>query len=206
MFKKLAGLTAVAGLFLSGMASAQTIVGTDHDLSLEPNTGGQICIVCHTPHNADTTVSGAPLWNHEVTGATFTVYASPTFDGGPSGQPAGASRLCLSCHDGTVALDAFGGNAGTGGNTITGNALIGTDLSDDHPISFVYDTALATTDGGLADPATANSGLGSTIDADMLFAGSLECASCHDVHDDQIAPFLRLANSASAMCLTCHNK
>lgn len=206
MFRKLAGFAVVAGLFFTGSAFAQSIVGTDHDLSGQPNTGGQVCIVCHTPHNADVSVAGAPLWNHEVTTTTFTLYDSPTFDGGPAVQPAGASRLCLSCHDGTVALDAFGGNAGTVGNVITGNALVGTDLSDDHPISFTYDTALATTDGGLADPATANSGLGGTIDADLLFAGSVECASCHDVHDNQIAPFLRLTNAASGMCLTCHNK
>jgi len=204
--KTLTGLAAIAGLFFAGTTSAQTIVGTDHDLSTVQGTGGEICVVCHTPHNADTTVSEAPLWNHETTAATFTVYTSPTFDGGPSGQPVGASKLCLSCHDGTVALDAFGGGAGTGGNVITGNALIGTDLSDDHPISFTYDSALATSDGGLADPATATSGLGSTIDADLLFAGNMECASCHDVHDNSIAPFLRLSNAASGMCLTCHNK
>ena len=204
--KKLTGLVTVAGLFFAGSASAQTIVGTDHDLSGAQGTGGEICVVCHTPHNADTSVAEAPLWNHEVTGANFTVYTSPTFDGGPSIQPAGASRLCLSCHDGTVALDAFGGGAGTANNFIDGNALIGTDLSNDHPISFTYDSALAAADGGLADPATAGSGLGGTIDADMLFAGNMECASCHDVHDNNIAPFLRVSNAASAMCLTCHNK
>jgi predicted CXXCH cytochrome family protein len=204
--KKLTGLIAVTGLFVAGSAFSQTIVGTDHDLSGVQGTGGEICVVCHTPHNADTSVAEAPLWNHAVTTADFTVYSSPTFDGGPSGQPGGASRLCLSCHDGTVALDAFGGGAGTGGNVIGGGALIGTDLSDDHPISFTYDSALATSDGGLADPATANSGLGGTIDADMLFAGNMECASCHDVHDSTIEPFLRVSNAASAMCLTCHNK
>ena len=204
--KKLTGLAAIAGLLFAGTLSAQTIVGTDHDLSTVQGTGGEICVVCHTPHNADLTVSEAPLWNHETTAATFTVYTSPTFDGGPSGQPVGASKLCLSCHDGTVALDAFGGGAGTGGNVITGNALVGTDLSNDHPISFTYDSALATSDGGLADPATATSGLGGTIDGDMLFAGNMECASCHDVHDNSLPPFLRLSNAASAMCLTCHNK
>lgn len=206
--KKLTGLIAVTGLFVAGSAFAQTIVGTDHDLSGVQGTGGEICVVCHTPHNADTSVAEAPLWNHAVTTADFTVYSSPTFDGGPSGQPGGASRLCLSCHDGTVALDAFGGGAGTAGNVIAPGdaAYIGIDLSNDHPISFIYDSALATSDGGLADPATANSGLGGTIDADMLFAGNMECASCHDVHDNTIAPFLRLSNAASAMCLTCHNK
>lgn len=208
IIKKLTGLIAVTGLFVAGSAFAQTIVGTDHDLSGVQGTGGEICVVCHTPHNADTSVAEAPLWNHAVTTADFTVYSSPTFDGGPSGQPGGASRLCLSCHDGTVALDAFGGGAGTAGNVIAPGdaAYIGIDLSNDHPISFIYDSALATSDGGLADPATANSGLGGTIDADMLFAGNMECASCHDVHDNTIAPFLRLSNAASAMCLTCHNK
>jgi predicted CXXCH cytochrome family protein len=205
--KYLAGLMAIAGLLFTGYASAQTIVGTDHDLSGVQGTGGEICIVCHTPHNADTTVSEAPLWNHAITAVqNFTVYASPTFDGGPSGQPGGASMLCLSCHDGTVALDAFGGGAGTPGNVISGGALIGTDLSNDHPISFTYDSALATADGGLADPASASSGLGGTIDQDMLFAGNMECASCHDVHDNSISPFLRVSNDASGMCLTCHNK
>lgn len=208
IIKKLTGLIAVTGLFVAGSAFAQTIVGTDHDLSGVQGTGGEICVVCHTPHNADTSVAEAPLWNHAVTTADFTVYSSPTFDGGPSGQPGGASRLCLSCHDGTVALDAFGGGAGTAGNVIAPGdaAYIGIDLSNDHPISFIYDSALATSDGGLADPATANSGLGGTIDADMLFAGNMECASCHDVHDSTITPFLRVSNDASAMCLTCHNK
>jgi predicted CXXCH cytochrome family protein len=207
--KKLAGLAAIAGLFFVGTASAQStsIVGTAHDLSNEQNipTGGQICIVCHTPHNADTTVAEAPLWNHETTGATFTLYDSPTFDGATTiGQPGGASKLCLSCHDGTVAIDSFGGR--NGNIFMTGGEVLGTDLSGDHPISFTYDSALATTDPGLYDPATQNSGLGGTIDADMLFAGSMQCASCHDVHDNSNSPFLRLSNAGSAMCLTCHNK
>ena len=205
--KKLTGLAVFAGLFFAGAASAQSqsIVGTDHDLSSNPVTNGQICIVCHTPHNADTTVAGAPLWNHEVTTATFTLYDSPTFQGGTTiSQPAGVSRLCLSCHDGTVAIDSFGGRTGT--LFITGGEALGTDLSGDHPISFTYDSALATADGELADPAVANSGLGGTIDNDLLFAGNMECASCHDVHDDFFGNFLRLSNDASAMCLTCHNK
>ena len=202
MFKKLAGLIAIAGLFLSGMASAQ-IAGTDHDLRGQPGTGGEVCVVCHTPHNADTSVTNAPLWDHELTVASFTPYISPTLDA-TVGQPTGGSRLCLSCHDGTVAIDSFGGRTGT--NIIGAGGLIGDDLSDDHPISFVYDTALATSDGGLFDPATALSGLGGTINDDMLFAGNLQCGSCHDVHDDSNAPFLRMTNDASAMCFTCHDK
>ena len=67
------------------------------------------------------------------------------------GQPDGVSLLCLSCHDGTVALDAYGGDPGNAG-TIGDQFDLGTDLNNDHPISIVYDSALATLDGGLHDP------------------------------------------------------
>ena len=198
-----------AGLFILCLAQqsmGQTIVGSAHDFSGENwNTTTEICIVCHTPHNADILVSEAPLWNHETTLATFTPYSSPTLDA-TVGQPSASSKLCLSCHDGTVALDNFGGTTG-GTNYISGGALIGTDLLDDHPISFIYDAALAATDGGLFDPITSNSGLGSTIDDDLLFGGQMQCASCHDVHNGSgEASLLRLNNDGSALCLTCHNK
>ncbi len=199
----------LATLVVMAFATAgfgQGISGTAHDFSGDTwNPGGEICIVCHTPHAADITVNDAPLWNHEVTTSTFTVYTSGTLDASV-GQPAATSKLCLSCHDGTVALDNFGGATG-GSDFIGGNALIGTDISDDHPISFVYDATLATADGGLYDPTTGTSGLGGTIDADMLISNKLECASCHDVHNGSgIAKLLVKSNAASALCLTCHNK
>ncbi len=196
-----------AALLVLGVANPlhAQITGTDHDFSGDTwNPSGQICIVCHTPHNGDTLVVGAPLWNHEVTLASHTPYSSSTLDA-TVGAPSGTSKLCLSCHDGTVALDNFGGTT-TGTNFIGGLADFGTDLSNDHPISFVYDAALATADGGLQDPTTQSSGLGGTITGDLLFAGSLECGSCHDVHDNTVAPFLRKSNAASALCLTCHAK
>ena len=181
------------------------ITGSAHDFSSDTwNASGEMCIVCHTPHNA---VSGtAVLWNHEATAvATFTVYSSTTLDA-TVGQPAGNSKLCLSCHDGTVALENFGGVT-TGTNFIVAGANVGTDLSNDHPISFAYNTALATSDGGLFNPSTATSGLGGTIAADLLFGNSMECASCHDVHNAGGNSFLlRITNAASALCLTCHNK
>ncbi len=195
-----------AGLFMLSPAAKGGIVNSEHDFSGESwNTTTEICITCHTPHDADMTVADSPLWNHEVTAATFTLYSSSTLDATDLGQPDGVSKLCLSCHDGTVALDSFGG--ATGSTMITGGALVGTDLSNDHPISFTYDDTLATTDGELFPPSTTNSGLGGTINADLLVGGKLECSSCHDVHDaDGNTNLLRIANTASALCLTCHNK
>ncbi len=193
-------------IFLAQVTVGQNISGSAHDFSSETwNPSGEICIVCHTPHHADNTVNDAPLWNHQLSTATYTVYSSSTLDASV-GQPAGISKLCLSCHDGTVALDNFGGKT-NGTSFISGDDLLGTDLSDDHPISFTYDATLASTDGGLYDPTTTNSGLGGTIDADMLFNSQLECASCHDVHNGSgVAKLLVKSNAASALCLTCHNK
>ena len=180
---------------------AAGIAGTDHDLSAKGWGSTQICIFCHTPHNSMTTVSDAPLWNHDVTQATFSTYSSPTLNA-TVGQPGGTSKLCLSCHDGTVAIDSFGGNNGT--HMMGGGAKIGNNLSNDHPISFVYDAALASADGGLFTPNST-----SYVDAAKklpLFGGKLECATCHNVHDDSQGKFLRVSNASSALCLSCHNK
>ena len=205
MKKLLVVLTALAFVVgFSTVSFAAGISGTDHDFSAKGwNSTGEICVVCHTPHNAQT-IADAPLWNHALTTQTFALYTSGTLDA-TVGQPDGVSKLCLSCHDGTVGLEAFGDTT-TGSNFVTGSALVGTDLSNDHPISFPYDAALATTDGGLFNPTTANSGLGGTINADLLFATNVECASCHDVHDNTIQPFLRISNASSELCLTCHDK
>jgi predicted CXXCH cytochrome family protein len=185
-----------------------TIVGSAHDFSgLNPDQ--QICIFCHTAHNADTTVVDAPLWNHTVTTKNYQLYNSPTMDAIPD-QPSGASRLCLSCHDGTIAVDSYGGRTGT--LFLKGNLAVGADgLANDHPVSFTYDDALASKDGGLFSPSSTPSGLGSTIAKDMLFNGQLQCASCHDVHNGSAAAtvndnLLLITQIQSRLCLTCHDK
>jgi predicted CXXCH cytochrome family protein len=185
------------------------ITGSAHDFTTAGNswnTTGEMCIVCHTPHNADGTVADAPLWNHEVTAQTYNLYSGYDMDA-TVGQPASSSKLCLSCHDGTVAIDNFGGTT-TGTTFITGAELLGTDLSNDHPISITYDALLASADGGLFDPTTTTSGLGGTISADMLAGGNqVQCSSCHDVHNAANLSFLLVkTNLGSALCLTCHNK
>jgi predicted CXXCH cytochrome family protein len=198
----------VLALLVLQTGYSQTIVGSKHDFSAQTwntSVGGQICIVCHTPHNASLVVNDAPLWNHQTTAATFTVYASSTTNA-TIGQPDASSKLCLSCHDGTVALENFGTTT-TGTHFIGGGYNLGIGLNNDHPVSFTYDAALATADGGLKNPATAPSGLGGTIAADMLIGGKMQCASCHDVHNTAgQASLLIKANTASALCLTCHSK
>jgi hypothetical protein len=168
-----------------------SIMGTSHDLSGQ-YAMGTVCDICHLTG----TVS-----NHELTVAVFDLYSSLTLDASDVGQPGTSSNLCLSCHDGTVAIDSFGGN--TGWDYIGGAANIGTDLSTVHPISFTYDTDLATTDGKLWDPLTWPSGLVGTIDEDMLFAGKMECASCHDTHNEYgNSPFLKKTTMGSELCYT----
>ena len=179
------------------------LAGSAHDFSSEGWSGGRLCMPCHTPHGANPNNVAAPLWNHEVTQATYTVYSSSTMNATVD-QPGGISRLCLSCHDGTVAVDSFGGN--TGQTMLTGSENVGTDLSNSHPISFTYDTALATADGGLHDPATRTTAIGGTIAKDLLFNGRMECASCHDVHNGGLSDdLLRITTNGSQLCLTCHD-
>lgn len=207
------------GVLLASSVFAQ-IKGSVHDLSSNGWTGTRICVVCHTPHNA-LTPQIVPLWNHDASNGApgWTPYVDTgdnTLNSSP-GQPQGCSIACLSCHDGTVALDSFGGSS-AGTNYIVSTADVTTVLTDDHPISFTYDGALATADGELHDPTATASGLpaGGDIDEDMLKGignDQLECCSCHDVHNTTCptCPSLLVklnsgAGNESALCLTCHNK
>lgn len=203
-------------LGLASNVSAGTILGSIHDFSQRGWSNGEICVVCHTPHNS-LVVEDAPLWNHKLTQSQFVTYDSPTFEGDNTiGQPTGTSVMCLSCHDGTVALDSFGGGGGT--TTISGSKDLGADLSNDHPISFTFDAALALADPGLFDPTVKVTTIGSgektktgTIDDVMLFNSKVQCPSCHDVHNGFTTgipgdPLLRITKQRSTLCLTCHDK
>ncbi|UCD76570.1 MAG: hypothetical protein JSV91_06520 [Phycisphaerales bacterium] len=188
---------AAAGFALTGAMAG--IVGSGHDFSPYGWSEFKICKPCHTPHNADTSVD-APLWNHELTTATYILYDSDTLheeveDPGPK------SILCLSCHDGTVALDSFGGN--TGMTFIEGDALLGTDLSDDHPIGIEWSHQ---------NPDVNCFNCHNPYDPDWerplpFFDNKMECLTCHEPHNQGQDPdyMLRLPILGSQLCLHCHN-
>jgi hypothetical protein len=206
MFRKLAGLTAIAGLFIAGSASA-AISNSAHDLRSDlfgtdaSGALGEICVVCHAPHdnlNADDTL----LWNHMATTTTFSTYSSTTLDGTAS-APSGVSLLCLGCHDGTIAVDNYGGTT-TGTLNIDGAggdfgdvAAFGASLGNDHPIAITYvggtgvdDDAELYTAGTSVTLADGSSG---SITDKLLGGGNtVECASCHDVHNTVSATTTKL--------------
>lgn len=204
---KIIGLLAV-GLWLSNaMAHAASVVNTKHNLSaagpgtVKAATETDTCIFCHTVHR---TTGETPLWSHTMSSVTnYVVYTSPTMKA-VVGQPDGSSRLCLSCHDGTVALGMVSSRTTTiqmqGGITTmpNGPSNLGTDLSGDHPISFVYDQALAQQDSHVKDPATLDKKI--RLDHNQ----KVQCSSCHNPHDDQFGKFLVMDNTGSALCLACH--
>ena len=257
----------VTGVVLAAFfATAQAgIRGSKHDLGQGGNAQGtttqttEVCVFCHTPHGSDT-AANAPLWNKKLTpNASYSRYSSlqtSTLDGGEA--PVGSVSLaCLSCHDGTQAMDVVinapgSGNYNANGIEIDPNAIgpmnqspvpmLGTDLRNDHPISIQYGGGGCTTsstncanlkDKDFATPATAlinnvqqwwiNTTIsGATSNRDktdmILYTRSdgptggaepfVECASCHDPHNDQAQPvsFMRISNTGSQVCLACHNK
>jgi predicted CXXCH cytochrome family protein len=204
MFRKLAGLTAVAGLFVAGTASAD-ITDSVHDFRATLGVT-DLCAVCHTTHNDTSGVADAPLWDHAVTTQTYTPYTSNTMqsitDPTPV-APQGISALCLSCHDGTIAVDAYGGGANANFiNTVApgvGAGFLDNDLTSEHPISMLY------ANGDLGEPVV--NFQGTPTDGVPLFSGFVECASCHDVHDQTGNSSLLInTNDNSELCLDCHIK
>ena len=213
MRKNLFAAVVAMGIMVPGVALAG-IASSAHDFSDASGFDGdnwnsgndQICQPCHTPHNAKTGIADAPLWNHESSISAYTLYSGFSIDHTP-GAPAGISKLCLGCHDGTVALEDFGGVT-TGIVMITGSKLVGTDLSGNHPISFTYSVASGA-DAEIYVGTTATPG--GTIDSELLNnTDRMECSSCHDVHNTANGGLnsflLRIDNANSALCLACHDK
>ena len=202
-------------------------------------TGGtdQVCIFCHTPHSA---TPDTPLWSRpDPATASFPLYAQPlviagTLGGDPSGQvtrsqytnadpsayPNGASRLCLSCHDGVTAIGILRDNTtinmlgGSNLNDFSSPAVI--DLSTSHPTSFVYDgnvlADLITFYGAgtyiLPDTADA-------VDTPLDGQNRMQCTTCHDPHNDTeldgggLPPFWRqtsvvFTDEYDDVCNACH--
>src|SRR5215208_7750619 len=123
-----------AWLLIAGTAQA-SISGSKHDFGQFGWAKNQICLPCHAPHNtivkdASGVVVAGPLWNHTLSTATYDLYYDAAGQK-VTGKVDTNSMLCLSCHDGTVALDSFGGASGSTFLTNSGtvNPNLGTDLS-----------------------------------------------------------------------------
>lgn len=193
------------------------IVNTRHNLSFSgpgvikalpgADLQNRICIFCHTPHDA---APRTPLWNKSIEPVNYLLYSSTTMRATPS-QPTGPSRLCLSCHDGTLAVGAVlrpaGGIATTGQIAPGRPSYLGVVLSGDHPFSFSYYDSITNPLAGLSP----------TLPSDLLFYsnGVIHCSTCHDAHEDAYksldkdgrltGKFLASENRYSALCVKCHS-
>ncbi|HZZ83306.1 MAG TPA: cytochrome c3 family protein [Anaeromyxobacteraceae bacterium] len=243
----------VGALALPLAAQAQ-ISTTKHNLgstgsgSVKTSATAEICIFCHTPHNASTTKA---LWNH-----TLSVSGYSWDDGSGSTKTSQGTTLpttqaqfsingsgrCLSCHDGTVSVGnvmnyqasatTFSGfTAYTNRVTAAGNIDVNSryavgessNLSKNHPVGIPFagqtggapvgmnnyygvNTASCTTQsgGGCVNNATNGYGLPLYLKGAVY---QIECATCHEPHGaGNNNQFLRVANTGSALCLTCHQK
>jgi len=211
-----------------------------HNLSSSsPNPGymtdePEICVFCHTPHAAS---NAGPLWNKPVQASigVYTHYTVDTQGAVPELEDqnritSDQSLLCLSCHDGTASVNTVINlpntrvtpivtdmNSDTNTPIFPGfmgspyQPVVDTDLTNDHPISFSYDTAK--TDVVLGPKLRA---LTDAQTAGVRFFGAgnnVECSSCHDPHvnysasgDPAYTPFLITPNAGSNLCFACHIK
>jgi hypothetical protein len=239
-----------AALVLSSNCASAGIADTKHNLGSGAGLVGrnnvadtaEICVFCHTPHGGDVNAP-VPLWNKRLGAAgvpagggsyiTYDTLQTPSLDGviAPVGS---ISMACLSCHDGTQAMDniinapgsgglladgggvdgrAFtwtGSTVNAAGRLVSGASLIGTDLSNDHPIGIQYCggglTGAGTTVSGTCKDGDFTALQTQTINTNQVFwvetggigkqrtdlplyvraTGGLgpmvECASCHDPH------------------------
>ena len=144
-----------------GSTNVRTTTPNGGTPSNHSNDTAEICVFCHTPHGGDNTAA-VPIWNRQLSDPTaYTRYSSlgtSTFDA--TEAPVGSVTIaCLSCHDGTQAIDSVINAPGSGGYDPAGARIgtnfvgddqvngqldptivqnLGTDLSNDHPVSMQY--------------------------------------------------------------------
>lgn len=192
---------------------------------------GESCVYCHLP--ADKTEEDAfdagaiPGWNRFIPATNqYNTYDSRTLDNKVK-TPSPISLLCLSCHDGTMAVDmtvfqphGFNSEEDAAmhlringadslmncGKCHNGNAAhsieikhLATDLQNDHPISMTY-AGLTHKDPDFRAP----DGPYGFDNGVKLYDGKVECATCHNVHNPDIDLLLRVG--ADHLCETCHIK
>lgn len=191
-----------------------SVVGSPHDLSvfgpgpIRAVVEDRVCIFCHVPHNAR---PQTPLWNRFDPQLHYRVYTSSTTDARIR-QPTGPSKMCLSCHDGLMAIGLGANASGRVGEPPAdhpaamtqrfmppGPTNLTDDLSDDHPIGFRYDRALSRRDPQIRPPDVVSR------EIPLGRHNEVHCTACHDPHDNSLGDFLRITDRRAALCLTCHD-
>lgn len=184
-----------------------------HDFRSKQWNGERICVVCHTPGPSDGSVAAMPQWAFGEPGRSFTLYGNVQATGSRV-RPGANSRLCLSCHDGTLATDRS--RSAVGADLTAPARDVDSTLANHHPIGIAYQKAIATASGRLFDPAAKTVTIGSgeqartgTVAALLLTSGRVECLSCHDVHNTftvERTALLRASPDGRAICVACHDK
>ena len=229
------GCLAAAGTALAGIPAGTGVNGSLHDMTkVVPGTAdtmGRVCVYCHTPHHAVVSQgsSNLPLWNHEITADNqFLPYqwATPNNSNGGAfdifDPVAGPSRLCMSCHDGSIAIDEHGPAFAQGGGTKIGDwgtthdgagrANLGKDLSNTHPIGFDY-VAIAAYRNPKSTNASASAGAGATeiVPANNGYATAININNTNNgVYNDVVRSATgkkisdNLYGGTIMTCATCH--
>lgn len=214
----------MAVILVADVAPAD-IARTKHNLSasgpgaIRATDEQRICKFCHTSHTGR---KQTPLWNRRDSGRVYIKYWSPTLDAyGPGGAPPvrGSSRLCLSCHDGTIALGEIlqGGRISMrpGAERITessgsGHGLVGGDLSGSHPIAFRITPDLIARNNAKDMRLKSLAVMHADSDVKLDREDRIQCTTCHDPHDDKHhassgVPFYRKA-TWDGVCIVCHEQ
>ncbi len=206
MIRRLAILVLIATP-LHPASLKNAVIGSQHDLTATgsgpvKSAEGDSCVFCHAPHNILPNVT--PLWDQTLSSQVYVSYTSTTYTAGVQTPSAGSSKLCLSCHDGTVAvgLTVAKGQITTSGKMAPADNL-GTDLSRSHPVSMTpLDNGSLVSSLFVNPPSTRDPAV-------RLVGGKIECTTCHDPHMPSIDPalpmFLVRSNANGALCLACHD-
>ena len=202
------GVNGGTGFGASGVGDIFTTAGAGSD---------QICVFCHTPHGANTAATAVPLWNRTIQSNIYTPYTMVGANSTGTASVGGMSLACLSCHDGTQAMDAmfnapgsgpgvgegtsgdpqnYTWTAGSSGDTSSNHlrapiTYLGTDLSNDHPIGMEYC-------GGMSGATCLDTDFKSGTDSSPVKPNGAKIGALKLFGDGTVA-------NSTVECATCHD-
>jgi hypothetical protein len=208
----------------ASQAPKSAILGSAHDFKARYNGASYtLCNFCHIAHKFGSAPTGPGylLWEHTLSSTpSYGVYTSDSMASTPTdlGGQLTVSNLCLSCHDGTVAINSWYEPQNnkfyqpiTQGTDFMPDDTTVRDLTKQHPVNFTYPDATTAANIGMLPAADSKSLDGNgTV---PLYGGKMQCATCHDPHAGdssgthlffRIFPSTAAQTATGSFCVYCH--
>jgi len=153
-------------------------------------------ILCRVCHGQRIHIEFTPLWDRNLPRGRFDTggWLHSEIPGFPADS---TSRMCLACHDGSIARAFPKSEQEDLADPEITLGLTGVFGGNPNTHLFTYPERGSRRRMALLPPDSSRSGM-------RLYGGRISCVTCHEAHDNRLGNFLREGLEQGRLCLECH--